>query len=162
MVLITWATSEGSCEPAHARSLARPFAVRTHEVWSRRRVRPKIRHLAHWMAAHSRLKNEFTEDEKYLLSHEIAHLYSLAVKRYSCFSLVLYYTWCCPWCLSFFPVCYLGQDGVFDCIGSWSLLFHLFWISDVDNVNIKWQAHWRQVFSWRDIASTHLHGLNSL
>ena len=32
---------------------------------SRRRVRPKIRHLAHWMAAHAHLKNEFTEDKKY-------------------------------------------------------------------------------------------------
>ena len=32
---------------------------------SRRRVRPKIRHLAHWMAAHEHLKNEFMEDEKY-------------------------------------------------------------------------------------------------
>ena len=30
---------------------------------SRRRVRPKIRHLD-WMAGHARLKNEFTEDEK--------------------------------------------------------------------------------------------------
>ena len=28
----------------------------------RRRVQPKFRHLAHWMAAHARLKNEFTED----------------------------------------------------------------------------------------------------
>ena len=25
----------------------------------------KIRHLAPWMSAHARLKNEFTEDEKY-------------------------------------------------------------------------------------------------
>ena len=32
---------------------------------SKRSVRPKIRHLAHWMAAHAHLKNEFTEDEKY-------------------------------------------------------------------------------------------------
>ena len=32
MVLITWAISEGSGEPAHPRSLARAFAVRTHEV----------------------------------------------------------------------------------------------------------------------------------
>ena len=31
---------------------------------SRQRVRPKIRHLTHWMAAHACLKNEFTEDEK--------------------------------------------------------------------------------------------------
>ena len=30
---ITYATSEGSGEPAHPRSLARAFAVRTHEVW---------------------------------------------------------------------------------------------------------------------------------
>ena len=33
MVLITQATSEGSGEPAHPRSLARAFAVRTHDVW---------------------------------------------------------------------------------------------------------------------------------
>ena len=33
MVLITQATSEGPGEPAHPRSLARVFAVRTHEVW---------------------------------------------------------------------------------------------------------------------------------
>ena len=33
MVLITKATSEGSGEPAHSRSLARAFAVYTHEVW---------------------------------------------------------------------------------------------------------------------------------
>ena len=33
MVLVTQATSEGSGEPVHPRSLARAFAVRTHEVW---------------------------------------------------------------------------------------------------------------------------------
>ena len=33
MVLITKATNEGSDEPVHPRSLARAFAVRTHEVW---------------------------------------------------------------------------------------------------------------------------------
>ena len=33
MVLITKAASEGSGEPAHSRSLARAFAVRTHAVW---------------------------------------------------------------------------------------------------------------------------------
>ena len=31
---------------------------------SRWRVRPKISHLAHWIAAHARLNNGFTEDEK--------------------------------------------------------------------------------------------------
>ena len=33
MVLITSATSEGSGESVHPRSLARAFAVRRHEVW---------------------------------------------------------------------------------------------------------------------------------
>ena len=33
MVFIIYATSEGSGEPAHLGSLARAFAVRTHEVW---------------------------------------------------------------------------------------------------------------------------------
>ena len=33
MVLITYATSDGSGKPAHPRSLARAFAVRTHEIW---------------------------------------------------------------------------------------------------------------------------------
>ena len=33
MVLITSATSEGSDKPAYLRSLARAFAVCTHEVW---------------------------------------------------------------------------------------------------------------------------------
>ena len=33
MELTTWATSEGSGEPALPRSLARAFALRTHEVW---------------------------------------------------------------------------------------------------------------------------------
>ena len=32
-ILITWATSEGSGESAHSRSLARTIAVRTHKVW---------------------------------------------------------------------------------------------------------------------------------
>ena len=32
---------------------------------SRRRVRPKSDIKPHWMTAHARLKNEFTEDEKY-------------------------------------------------------------------------------------------------
>ena len=32
MVLITYATGEGSGEPAHLRRIARAFVVRTHEV----------------------------------------------------------------------------------------------------------------------------------
>ena len=59
MVLITKATSEGSPEPE-------PSSLFAHiKYGSSRRVQPKIRHLAHWMVAHARLKNEFTEDEKY-------------------------------------------------------------------------------------------------
>ena len=33
VVLITYATSEGSGEPAYPRSLARAFAVRIRELW---------------------------------------------------------------------------------------------------------------------------------
>ena len=46
MELITMATSEGSGEPAHPRILTRAFAVRTQKYGSRRRVRPKLIHLA--------------------------------------------------------------------------------------------------------------------
>ena len=65
MVLITQATSKGSSEPGHPRSLARAFAVRTHEVWEYSKGPTKNQTSSHWMAAHARLKNEFTEDEKY-------------------------------------------------------------------------------------------------
>ena len=39
--------------------------LRRAKYGSRRRVRPKIRRLAPLDAVHARLKNEFTEDEKY-------------------------------------------------------------------------------------------------
>ena len=65
MVFSPQATSDGSSDPAHPRSLTRAFAVRTHEVWE---VDEGSDHKSgiqlHWMAAHARLKNEFTEDEK--------------------------------------------------------------------------------------------------
>ena len=41
MVLITLATSDSSGEPAHLRSLARAFAVRTHEVWKKTKGQTK-------------------------------------------------------------------------------------------------------------------------
>ena len=66
MVLITKATSEGSGEPAHLRSLARAFAVCTHksiEVDEGSDQKSDIE--PHWMAAYAHLKNEFTEDKKY-------------------------------------------------------------------------------------------------
>ena len=45
-VHITYATSEGSGEPAHPRSIAKAFAVRTHAVLNQTKGSIKIRHLA--------------------------------------------------------------------------------------------------------------------
>ena len=61
MVLITQAISEGSGEPVHLRSLARAFAVRTHEVWKLTKGPTKNQTSS---PAHVCLKNEFTENEK--------------------------------------------------------------------------------------------------
>ena len=47
------------------RSLARASLFAHMKYGNRRKVRPKIRHLAPLDAAHARLKNEFTEEEKY-------------------------------------------------------------------------------------------------
>ena len=67
MVLIT-----SKRRPAKAQASLRIRAVSPepslfahNKYGSRRRVRLKIRHLAPCMAAHVRLKNEFTEGEKY-------------------------------------------------------------------------------------------------
>ena len=65
MVFITKATSDGSGEPAHPRSLTRAFAVRTHEVWKKMKGLRKIRHLSPLDGCACVMKNEFTEDEKY-------------------------------------------------------------------------------------------------
>ena len=58
LVLITKATSEGSGEPAHPRSLARVIDVRM-KYGSRRSQTPSPLD-----GSHARLKNEFTEDGK--------------------------------------------------------------------------------------------------
>ena len=42
--------------------LPEPLLFARMKYGGRRRIRPKIRH--NWMAAHARLKNEFTEDEQ--------------------------------------------------------------------------------------------------
>ena len=42
-----------------------PSPVAHMKYGNRRSVRPKSDIKPHWMAAHARLKNEFTEDEKY-------------------------------------------------------------------------------------------------
>ena len=77
MVLIAYATSEGSGEPAHPRSLARAFAVRTHEVMkfgSRRKVRPKIRHLAPLHGCACAFEERVYGGRNVPLSHEMAQL----------------------------------------------------------------------------------------
>ena len=58
MVLIKQATSEGSGEPVQSRQSLRCSHTQTNGP-------TKNGHLPHWMAAHARLKNEFTEDKKY-------------------------------------------------------------------------------------------------
>ena len=64
-----WYLSHG--RPAKAQASLRIRAVSPEpslfahmKYGSRRRFRPKIRQLPHWIAAHAGLKNEFTEDEK--------------------------------------------------------------------------------------------------
>ena len=46
LVLIACASSEGSGEPAHPRSLARTFAARPYKQWVKRNFRQKARSLA--------------------------------------------------------------------------------------------------------------------
>ena len=65
MVLITQATSEGSGKPAHLRSLARAFAVRTRGLEVDEGSNQKSGIYLHWIFAHARMKNEFTKEEKY-------------------------------------------------------------------------------------------------
>ena len=56
---------------AQARSLARAFAVRTHELWNIRRVRPKIRHLAP-LDDCACVFEEWSNGQKVPKSHELA------------------------------------------------------------------------------------------
>ena len=46
LVLIAYASSEGSGKPAHPRSLARTFAARSYKQWVKRKFRQKDRSLA--------------------------------------------------------------------------------------------------------------------
>ena len=66
----------------------------------RQRVWPKIKHLAQWMAAHARLKNDFTEDEKYhnpmrWLIFEDTCL-ALQLTSYNCFEVIWFKLPCKP------------------------------------------------------------------
>ena len=56
------------------RSLARAFAVRTHEVWSRRRIQPKIRHLVTLDGCACAFEEWDYGGRKVPLSHDMAHM----------------------------------------------------------------------------------------
>ena len=56
-ILITYANSEGSDEPAHPRILARAFAVRSHYTEKLEQASDKELEIwLHWIAAHARWK----------------------------------------------------------------------------------------------------------
>ena len=68
MVLITYATNEGSSKSAHSRSLIRASAVRTHEVWKKTKSPTKYQtssstgwlHMRVWRMSLRRTKNTIT------------------------------------------------------------------------------------------------------
>ena len=55
LVLITYASSEGSGEPAHRRSLARTFAARSYKQWVQRNLQTEnqIPGPSEWLDMHS-------------------------------------------------------------------------------------------------------------
>ena len=63
MVHNTQATSEGSSDPAQSRQSLRYSYTWSMEVDEGSDQNSDIK--PHWIAVHMRLKNEFTEDEKY-------------------------------------------------------------------------------------------------
>ena len=59
LILIAYASSEGSGEPAHPRSLARTSAARSFKQWVKRNAQTDF-----WMAGHAQLKFVMTECSK--------------------------------------------------------------------------------------------------
>ena len=55
LVLIAYASSEGSGEPAHPRSLARTFAARSYKQWVKRNLQTEsqIHGPSEWLGMHS-------------------------------------------------------------------------------------------------------------
>ena len=67
LVLIAYASSEGSGEPAHPRSLARTSAARSYKQWIKRNLQTESQipsPPAPWMAGHAQLKFVMTECSK--------------------------------------------------------------------------------------------------
>ena len=61
LVLIAYASSEGSGEPAHPRSLARTSAARSYKQWVKKNLQTESQI---WMAGHAQLKFTMTECSK--------------------------------------------------------------------------------------------------
>ena len=65
LVLIAYASSEGSGEPAHPRSLARTFAARSYRQWVKRKLQTESQIPGPlWMAGHAQLTFVMTECSK--------------------------------------------------------------------------------------------------
>ena len=64
LVLIAYASSEGSGEPAHPRSLARTFAARSYKQCQEEPSDRKPDPWPLWMAGHAQLKFVMTECSK--------------------------------------------------------------------------------------------------
>ena len=60
-LLIACASSEGSVEPAHPRSLARTSAARSYKQWVKRNLQTESQIPGPWMAGHAQLKFIMTE-----------------------------------------------------------------------------------------------------
>ena len=65
LVLIAYASSEGSSKPADPRSLARTFAARSYKQWIKRNIQTESQIPGPlWMAGHAQLKFVMTECSK--------------------------------------------------------------------------------------------------
>ena len=90
LVHITYASSEGSGEPAHSRSLARTSAARSYKQWVKRNFRQKARSLASlngWACAVKTCHDGMLEDTNSL---DGAHFVSWCL--FVCSSLTLWST----------------------------------------------------------------------
>ena len=94
------APSEDSDQPGHLPSLIRVFAVRTKKAWV----------LSYPLSAQRRLWSDWADAQADLSLRWVHSHFVGFVTRW----LIL----CCLNCMCSFPVCCLGQEVKFDCIGS--------------------------------------------
>ena len=124
-------------------SLARAFAVRTHEVWKQTMYPKNPTSSPHWMVAHARSKNEFSEDEKY------QKLMRLRI---------------CDFTFWYASSCCQRRAEIFDCGKPWralSRLMRLWYLSPSVNSFFKRAyaaIHWGYTSDfWSDSSSTFIH-----